>query len=104
MEHHAIDGILDDLGPLPDASASNGDSFDMPSFLAKHGIRHHEGRTDGNWTKYILDQCPFDPSHYAPDSFVAITARGAQVFKCSHNSCANYKWQDFRNRFEPGYK
>lgn len=109
---HQIDEILSalpqDEQPATVTYSGNGRSyepFDMAGFLQRHGVRVRDTKHDGaHGTKYILDECPFDSSHKAPDSFVAVMPSGALCFKCSHNSCASNKWQQFRERFEPGYR
>ena len=74
--------------------------FDIESWMDKYGIRYTAKEWNGG-TKYVLDECPFDSSHKAPDSMVTKSATGAIGFKCLHNSCAHYKWQDLRIKFEP---
>ena len=68
--------------------------------MAKHGIRYKERKyKDG--TKYVLDECPFNSNHRAPDSAIFELNSGAIGFKCLHNSCAGRTWQDVRVLFEP---
>jgi hypothetical protein len=68
----------------------------MEEFLSLVEISHRERVPwDGGW-KWQIDKCPFDPSHTAPDAFVAIGGSGALIFHCSHNSCAENKWDAFR--------
>ena len=50
---------------------------------------------------YKLDECPFDPSHKDGDAKIFEYSNGAIAFKCHHNSCRGYKWQDVRKKFEP---
>lgn len=74
--------------------------FDIESWLDKYGLRYRTAAyKDG--TKYILEECPFDSSHKDPDSMVTKSSTGAIGFKCLHNSCAGYHWQDLRIKFEP---
>src|SRR5437868_4810497 len=71
--------------------------FDMPAFVARHGLRVKTIKQDGAYgTKYILDECPFDPSHKAPDSYLGVMPSGAPYFKCSHSSCSSLKWRQLR--------
>jgi archaellum biogenesis ATPase FlaH len=78
------------------------DQFDLERWLNEHGIGHSNAKTwkDGA-VKYVLDECPFDHTHTAPDSCVIKQNNGAIGFKCLHNSCANKTWKDFRLMFEP---
>ena len=74
--------------------------FDVENFMREHGIKYTEKQyRDG--VKYVLDVCPFDGSHRAPDSAIFRMNNGAIGFKCLHNSCADKKWQDVRRLFEP---
>jgi hypothetical protein len=69
-------------------------------FMAEAGISHR-GRMDymGGF-KWQLEACPFNPDHVAPDSFTFISADGPIGFSCSHNSCAENKWKQFRALLE----
>jgi archaellum biogenesis ATPase FlaH len=74
--------------------------FDLDEWLDKYGIRY----TKKSWSdadKYVLDECPFDPNHKAPDSCILKFRNGAISFTCFHNSCSGYKWQDLRIKYEP---
>lgn len=77
----------------------NGD-FDVEEFLSRNNIAYRKS-SYGSGTKYILDECPFNPSHKAPDSAVFKRSNGAIGFKCLHNSCADKDWKAFRAHFEP---
>lgn len=75
--------------------------FDLESFLAQHQIAIAK-KTEGNgFTKYVLEECPFDPAHKAPDSAVFRYANGTLGFKCFHNSCSDHGWHDFRMKIDP---
>lgn len=68
--------------------------------MNSNGIRYKEARAKYG-RKYILDECPFNSSHKAPDSFVSVADNGAIAFHCSHNSCADKKWRDLRLLYDP---
>ena len=74
--------------------------FDIEAWMDQHGIRYTASEWKGG-IKYVLDECPFDSSHRAPDSMITKAASGAIGFKCLHNSCAGYHWQDLRMKYEP---
>jgi len=76
-------------------------SFDAVAFLDAHGVRIKSTKSDGSGTTYVLEECPFDPSHKAPDSAVFVLPNGAIGFRCLHNSCSGYKWRDLRLRLDP---
>lgn len=77
-----------------------GQEFNLIDFMDEHGIRYEE--TDGDRSKiFRLDECPFDPSHKDGDAKIFWYPNGAIAFKCHHNSCRQYRWQDVRLKFDP---
>ena len=74
--------------------------FDIEAWMGQHGIRYTV-KTGGDYIKYVLDECPFDHNHKAPDSMILKQSSGAIGFKCLHDSCQGRKWQDVRVMFEP---
>ena len=74
--------------------------FDIEEWMDKHGIRYTIKPGDG-YTRYVLDECPFDSNHKAPDSMILRQSSGAIGFKCLHNSCQHRRWQDVRIMYEP---
>jgi archaellum biogenesis ATPase FlaH len=86
--------------PVPPAGAtaprrSNLDDFLARNLRARAPVAHNSGR------KWVLEECPFNPDHKAPDAAIFESADGAIGFKCFHASCANYGWRDVREKFEP---
>lgn len=75
-------------------------AFDIEDWMTEHGIKYTPKAGDG-YTKYVLDECPFDPNHKAPDSMILRQPSGAIGFKCLHDSCQDKRWQDVRILFEP---
>lgn len=76
-------------------------SFDLDKFIEKYNIKVRNIVTTNEYTKYVLEQCPFNPSHSAPDSAVFKMRDGSFGFKCLHNSCKQYTFRDFRQHFDP---
>lgn len=74
--------------------------FDIENWMQKYGLRY-TAKAFKSGTKYILDECPFDSSHKAPDSMITKSASGAIGFKCLHNHCQDYHWKELRLKFEP---
>lgn len=74
--------------------------FDLENWLRTYNFEY---RTDSgrDCTIYSLKHCPFNHDHINGDSKVFHYSNGAIAFKCHHNSCSQYKWQDVRERFEP---
>ena len=75
--------------------------FNIDSFISEHGIQVAYERQYKGGRKIVLQQCPFDSSHGAPDSAIFVASSGAIGFKCLHNSCSHYTWKDVRLRFDP---
>lgn len=75
--------------------------FDIDTFLSSNNIQvHRETRLDG-MRKIVLEHCPFDENHKAPDSAIFVMDNGAIAFKCFHNSCRDKRWQDLRMLYDP---
>lgn len=74
--------------------------FDIADWLDRYGLRYEE-KAWKDTTKYVLDACPFDPSHTAPDAIVMKQPTGAVSFKCFHNSCQGHDWRELRLMYEP---
>lgn len=85
--------------PQPYNSYNPG-AFDVVEWMAKYGIEYTK-KDGGDYTKFILKECPFDHNHKAPDSMITVCDSGAIGFKCFHNSCRNKTWQDVRMLYEP---
>jgi archaellum biogenesis ATPase FlaH len=77
------------------------DEFDLDSFIDKHNIKVNVIQNYGDGSKYVLDNCFFDHSHKGKDAVLFKMNSGAIGYKCFHNSCSSYKWQDVRKMFEP---
>ena len=75
-------------------------SFDLLDFMHRNGMTYTEDSND-RAKIFKLDACPFDHSHTNGDAKVFLYRDGAIAFKCHHNSCRRYKWQDVRLKFEP---
>lgn len=79
----------------------NGEKFDLREFINTHGIRvRNESHFDGG-TKFVLEECPFDSSHKAPDSALFLSSNGAIGFKCFHDSCSHHDWHELRQMLDP---
>ena len=73
--------------------------FDLDDWLFKHNLNYT--KVSGDVDKYILEECPFDSSHTAPDACIFKSRNGAIGFHCFHNSCQDYTWKDVRIKYEP---
>jgi predicted P-loop ATPase len=78
-----------------------GAAFDVEAFLLRYGVRHRPPVAFEGGRKFVLEECPWDPSHRSPDAAVFEGADGKLGFKCFHSSCQGRGWREFRERFEP---
>lgn len=76
-------------------------SFDLDAFLQEHNIAVRNKVESSDYTKYVLEHCPFNPAHSAPDAAVFKMRDGSFGFRCLHNSCQQYTFRDFRKHFDP---
>ena len=77
------------------------EDFDLLPWMDKNGLKIFRESEGDDCTIYALEECPFDHSHQHGDSKIFHYRNGAIAFKCHHNSCQQYKWQDVRKLFEP---
>lgn len=77
------------------------DRFDLDGFIRDNAIPVRSDRMNGRQRKIILEECPFDPNHKAPDAALFVSENGAIGFHCFHASCADKTWQDVRQLFDP---
>lgn len=76
-------------------------SFNLQEFFEKYEIKIAKTETTKDYTKYVLDTCPFCGNH-APDSAVfEMTRDHSYGFFCFHHSCQQYSFRDFRLHFDP---
>lgn len=80
---------------------SNHSSFDIEDWISEHGIKIAKTETWKDTTKYVLEECPFDETHKAPDATIIKQPSGAIAFKCFHNSCSGHDWRELRLKYEP---
>lgn len=83
-------------------ASSVGNTFDLEAWMDEFGLEPMRKDEGTGCVIYPLRTCPFDHSHTDGDSKIFHYNNGAIAFKCHHNSCKGYKWQDVREKFEPG--
>jgi putative DNA primase/helicase len=86
--------------PMRPSRSTEGKPFDVPAFLAQHGIKAESAPwNDGQ--KFILAQCPLNPEH-TRTAFVIQHANGGLSAGCLHKSCrTKLDWHKFRAIYEP---
>jgi len=87
--------------PIKKTFNNNNVEFNIDDWLSNHNVRVAEESTFNNGRKIVLEECPFDSNHKAPDAAIFELSNGAIGFKCFHSSCSNRTWQDVRKTFEP---
>ena len=88
--------------PTTQPKMRNSGEFDVEKWLSEKGLRIYKTTsTPDGAVKHILEECPFNDSHKAPDSMIIVQPSGAIGFRCLHNSCSDRTWQDVRLMYEP---
>ena len=96
----ALAGAVEEEQKPAPRNVSAHEEFDLVDFMRKNGMTYKEDSNE-RARIFLLDECPFDHSHKNGDSKIFLYPNGAISFKCHHNSCRQYKWQDVRLKFEP---
>lgn len=97
VSEESLRALLKDLGgevPMTTAVASDGawegwTPEQMETVLADKELAHGPRIPYKNGFKWQLAECPFNPEHKSPDSFMALERSGLRYFHCSHDSCAD---------------
>lgn len=92
---------IDDKIPTSTYNIRNEGNFDIDKFIKEHNIGVAKDTTTNGIRKIVLSECPFNPSHTAPDSAVFVMPNGALGFTCFHASCDKYTFKDFRLHYDP---
>jgi hypothetical protein len=106
-------GVLPDppVAPVPARPAGKSGNpparapLDIRRWLADHHIGVQSEKPYQGGTLFLFEQCPFSGAH--KDGAYAIQfANGAIHAGCHHESCGGgvQRWQELRERFEPGKK
>lgn len=85
----------------PGTTSAPTEGLDLEAWLDKYGLEYLRTESGQDCTIYPLANCPFDESHTNGDSKIFHYSNGAIAFKCHHNSCKGYTWQDVRLKYEP---
>ncbi|MSP41518.1 MAG: ATP-binding protein [Deltaproteobacteria bacterium] len=85
----------------PRGDNKNQPSFNLDDFIARHEIAIKSTKQWNDWQLHILEACPFNSEHNHGEVNIGQHSDGALSFKCKHDSCADKKWKDYRDIFEP---
>jgi putative DNA primase/helicase len=73
---------------------------EVEAMLRRVGLGHSEAQEYNGGLRWVLNACPFNPQHRAPDSAVFLID-GITSFRCLHNSCADRGMAELREMLEP---
>lgn len=76
-------------------------SFDLDRYITEHNIQVKRREPYEGGERIILENCVFDAAHGGTSAAIIQLVNGALAYKCQHNGCADRKWADVRNLFEP---
>lgn len=51
--------------------------------------------------KWMIAHCPFNPQHVNP---MVGLVNNRPVYRCLHDSCAAFRWKEFREKIDPNFK
>ncbi|NLI00939.1 MAG: AAA family ATPase [Chthonomonadales bacterium] len=74
--------------------------FDLGRWIAEHKLPVVAELPWQGGRKWILDPCPWDPSHTNRSAYVVQLASGAIAAGCHHNSCRGKSWSELRGIYE----
>ncbi len=100
--------IEEELQPIRTRSSMNGtkspwDKSRMEGFISRH-LSHCDAGPATPYSdgfKWVLQVCPFDPSHDNGSAVIIMRANGALGFRCQHDSCRDKNWKALRAMVEP---
>lgn len=85
------------------ATPGGGRIADIGDWVEKQGIQVIGGPHSlfqGKGKKWILANCPFNPTHLKP---IVGVIEGRPVYKCLHQSCKDNHWAEFRAKVDSSY-
>jgi len=80
------------------------ENFDLDDWIKAHNIAVV---SIGPWKggrRYILQPCPWNPSHINRSAYIVQFPNGAIAAGCHHDSCGDKGWHDLRDQVEPGWR
>ena len=94
---------LADTVPAPDTSSGQKFSqFNLGDWIMGHELKvAFQGPWGEGGTKWILDQCPWNPDHTNRSAYIVQLRSGAIAARCKHNGCAGKEWKDLKSLYEP---
>ena len=78
--------------------------FDLESWIVEHNVPVVEDKPWQDGRLWVVNPCPWNPTHTNRSAFVGIRANGAIFAGCHHDSCIDKGWHDLRDIYEPGWR
>ncbi|MGZ4849308.1 MAG: hypothetical protein ACXV2D_07465, partial [Halobacteriota archaeon] len=79
---------------------ADGVKLDVRQWLDEHRISVFREKDSGDGITYVLDRCPFNPSHTDHSAWVFQYYEGGIAAGCHHNGCAGNGWRELRRVYE----
>lgn len=79
----------------------SGERLDIEGWMQRFGIAAVQCKPWQTGRLWILEACPFDPSHTDRSAYIIQHASGAVDFGCHHASCQQHDWHTLRQLKEP---
>jgi hypothetical protein len=102
--HNLADQWAEPTKRPPTTKGSNNSTYNhrllVEKWLQGRGVAFRVKRQpdDKGRSVYLLEQCPFDPSHAGKDSCVMQAPDGQMSAHCFHNSCLGRGWTQFKEK------
>ncbi len=99
----AVAALLPDKQEATVEHGQTGTALNIAAWLTQHGVEWKTTKQVDGGTLYVLEECPWSEMHSTgPDgAFVIQWPDGKLIFRCHHSHCAERKWSDFREHYEP---
>jgi hypothetical protein len=90
--------------PAAAATDEPGSFFNIETFIARN-LKARDPQPYQGGRRWILEICPFNGEHALSSAVFELPADDGLGykfgFKCQHNSCADKRWRDVRDLYEP---
>lgn len=81
-----------------------GRPLDLDNWIAKHGLEVTGPTPWKDGRKWVAPVCWWNSAHTNRSAYIVQFGSGAIDAGCHHNSCADRRWMDLRELFEPGHR
>lgn len=90
--------------PPADPRPATGPAFDLDDWIVRHNLDVTGPTAWNGGRRWIFRVCPWNPDHTNRSAYVLEFPSGAVAAGCQHNGCADRKWTDLRELYEPGFR